>query len=481
MLRPVMLLGTLSFAVGSASCQEKTSRAAEPSRRAPFVAPRTVGPIASAVPEAPKPSVQVEPASEHGWVYAKTRFVWIYPDTSTKFQWIGYLWTGGAVRLRSARRIYAKGCEPGWSAIEPRGFVCADGIRATLDPHDPAYVAVKQLAGNLDSPWPHAYGETTGGKAYPGFPLGEMNDPLRLPFLSSSIHDPYEVLPRRSAVAFVREFHAANRDWLLTADLRWLPKSDVTPYPKSEFEGVQLGGKAQLPIAFFRTQARPKYRRKPTGGFEPTGDAWPRLGHVALTAERVTEGDAVYIKVAGESVFVRETDAVIPENRKLTPWGAPVGEPDTTGLAPKGRATWIEASIRGGWLIAYEGTKPVFTTLMSAGRGGPPVGNKPLLKTASTPLGSFPVSGKFATATLANDVVIHSAVPWTQNFAGPYALHTAYWHDEFGDLKSGGCLNLSPKDARYLFGFTEPPLPEGWHGVRWVPKQGPATVVYVIK
>jgi hypothetical protein len=45
-----------------------------------------------------------------------------------------------------------------------------------------------------------------------------------------------------------------------------------------------------------------------------------------------------------------------------------------------------------------------------------------------------------------------------------YAFHAAYWHDAFGAPKSHGCVNLSPIDARWLFHFTEPPVPRGWHG-----------------
>ena len=29
-------------------------------------------------------------------------------------------------------------------------------------------------------------------------------------------------------------------------------------------------------------------------------------------------------------------------------------------------------------------------------------------------------------------------------------------------MRSHGCVNLSPADARWLFGFTEPKLPDGW-------------------
>jgi lipoprotein-anchoring transpeptidase ErfK/SrfK len=55
-------------------------------------------------------------------------------------------------------------------------------------------------------------------------------------------------------------------------------------------------------------------------------------------------------------------------------------------------------------------------------------------------------------------------VPYVQYFQDGYALHAAYWHDVFGQPKSHGCINLTPEDARRLFFWTEPQVPEGWHG-----------------
>ena len=65
------------------------------------------------------------------------------------------------------------------------------------------------------------------------------------------------------------------------------------------------------------------------------------------------------------------------------------------------------------------------------------------------------------------------------NFHGPHALHAAYWHDAWGELKSGGCVNLSPIDAKRIFEWTEPALPPGWHGQRSTRDLGRATVVVV--
>ena len=54
-------------------------------------------------------------------------------------------------------------------------------------------------------------------------------------------------------------------------------------------------------------------------------------------------------------------------------------------------------------------------------------------------------------------------VPWVQYFTEGYALHAAYWHDDFGVPRSHGCVNLAPLDASWLFEWTDPEVPEGWN------------------
>jgi hypothetical protein len=44
---------------------------------------------------------------------------------------------------------------------------------------------------------------------------------------------------------------------------------------------------------------------------------------------------------------------------------------------------------------------------------------------------------------------------------------------------SGGCVNLPPIDSRRIFAWTDPPLPPGWHGVRWIPGQGDSTAIII--
>ena len=70
-------------------------------------------------------------------------------------------------------------------------------------------------------------------------------------------------------------------------------------------------------------------------------------------------------------------------------------------------------------------------------------------------------------------------VPYVQFFEGAYALHVAYWHDVFGIARSHGCINLSPIDGRWIFAWTDPPIPEGWHGAVAGGDFGEGTVVTV--
>lgn len=441
-------------------------------------------------------------------VYAKTRYVWIREEPDGDTQWIGYLWIGGQVARRSSETRSSPACKT-WYPVEPRGWVCVNGENATLDPNDDTYRALKKYGPDLSSAWPHRYAESRGAERYREIPSPqqqrqrEWDVATHLARLADAGANRVELLPSpaalvdigkppstiyenrtrlrpQSTVAYSAEMVAHARSWLLTHDFMWVPKDRVTPYPKIEFQGVELGKRAKLPLAFFRGKDRPKYRRLPSGEFVETGASFPRLSYVELSEDRhVVEKDA-YLLTREPGIYVKEKDAVVPTPQKKTPWGAPVGGEDATGLTPRGRATWIEVSVWKGWLIAYEGTRPVYATLISPGRGGTPVPDKDPLETASTPTGTFKITGKFATATMeAPNEFIHSDVPWTQNFSGPHALHGAYWHDDWGNRKSAGCVNVSPVDGRWLFRFTEPVMPEGWHGLRWLPYLEPATTFIV--
>jgi len=406
-------------------------------------------------------------------------------------QWIGYLWWGGSVKVRSEKPVPGAGCKKQWVPVEPRGWVCVDDVQATQDPNDPQLLAIYPYRPRLDSPWPHNY--AWAHSAVTKFAQTPQTDPSGKLDPSLAEAPIFTALPRglqesqtkivgRSALSYVESFNLGKSDFLLTGDLGWVPKDGVELLPRSEFIGVELGEKIQLPLAFFRGEARPAFMRGADGSFTARPAAFARHTHVALSGEMEQVGRAKYYKVKGQDVWVSDKEAVIPSPKSVTPWGAPVGQPDTTGLARSGRATWIELSILQGWLVAFEGTTPRYATLISAGRGGTPVGDRDPLETASTPTGRFAIGGKFKTATMesSSSPILHADVPWTQNFSGPYAIHSAYWHDDFGKLKSAGCVNVSPRDGKWLFEFTEPTVPEGWHGVRYIGRYGGGSTLVIL-
>src|SRR4029078_6144844 len=101
-------------------------------------------------------------------------------------------------------------------------------------------------------------------------------------------------------------------------------------------------------------------------------------------------------------------------------------------------------------IVAYEGTRPVFVSLVSTGVDG-----KGDPKTTRSPSqGEFLVHTKHVTVTMDGDEVGDEFdlrdVPYVQYFKEGYAIHAAYWHDSFGQPYSHGCVNLSPLHARAL-------------------------------
>jgi hypothetical protein len=46
-------------------------------------------------------------------------------------------------------------------------------------------------------------------------------------------------------------------------------------------------------------------------------------------------------------------------------------------------------------------------------------------------------------------------------FYSGYALHGTYWHENFGQPMSHGCVNLRTADAQWLFNWAGPALPAG--------------------
>jgi hypothetical protein len=51
-------------------------------------------------------------------------------------------------------------------------------------------------------------------------------------------------------------------------------------------------------------------------------------------------------------------------------------------------------------------------------------------------------------------------IGWTSLFHGDgVAIHSTYWHNNFGEPMSHGCVNAAPEDAKWIFRWTSPIVP----------------------
>lgn len=118
---------------------------------------------------------------------------------------------------------------------------------------------------------------------------------------------------------------------------------------------------------------------------------------------------------------------------------------------------WIEVNLFEQALTAYEGDRMVFTTLVSSGKEDFP-----------TVKGLFRIwtksrNSKMSGGENTGQYYYLEDVPWQMYFYQSYALHTSYWHTNFGLPSSHGCINISPKDAKWLFEWSDPPAgKENW-------------------
>jgi lipoprotein-anchoring transpeptidase ErfK/SrfK len=177
---------------------------------------------------------------------------------------------------------------------------------------------------------------------------------------------------------------------------------------------------------------------------------------------------------SGRRYYIEQSDATLVTRRK----------PPFTLESPAQK--WIVFSITRGTLVAYVGTTPVFATLASPGVGGVPRPGRNPVKYSTTPLGTYLITFKHRNDDMSPDEGDDrkfwlADVPYAQYFAQPFAIHVAYWHEDFGEPMSAGCINVSPRDGQWLFDWTDPELPPGWSAVGVSPATGKGTRLVVTR
>lgn len=392
---------------------------------------------------------------------------------------IGLLHAGTRVRT-DLERTFGGGCQQGWNRIFPRGWICrAAGLEVDDEPPEDGVVAGIDPP-QLDQALPFQYWRvkdemTPFFHRLPSFEEQERADTAGSAWHAAHGRDPMPTHPAErpeDVPAVVKEYMNAGyyvtrageevksqRRFLRTQRGTYARKYQLVQKESPEFRGRLLDGAESLPLYFIR-RAMPLLRRESEGSdvLVESEDIPERLGthpfvrelHLG-TREYYEDGDGRLLRAyaVGKAYKLKRPPGVGAEEH------------------------WIHIDLSEQTLVAYDGDVPVFATLVSTGK-----------QPGMTPVGVHRVQVKHVATSMRDQPIEEEAysiedVPWTQYFHGSVALHGAFWHAGFGQVRSHGCVNLSPSDARWLFGFTDPPLPPGWHAAaptRGTPK-GSAIVV----
>jgi len=412
---------------------------------------------------------------------------WVFAEPTWDARRIGYLRAGSRVH-REQRPAGFKNCKEGWYRIEPKGFLCA-GKSASIETHHPMVEAAGKAPDRTKGlPYPTVMAEFPPPPRYVRLPSEEEQarvEPDRAKYMlrkrdtslleslaedipgsllyGRSLPSPYaqarppdalhlgQPVPR-TGWGLLHVFSWTDRWFGVTSDLDLIPLDRTKLIATSTMVGTHLVEDQGLPVAFVHAHSARLYRIDPdTRVVRDVGDIRFREGF-SLSGRRTRVGEQLYFETR-DGYYLREGPrmVVVPELKEFPTW------------ATKGRK-WIDVSILRQTLVAYEGTRPVFATMVSTGADG--LGDPK--ETHSTVLGAFLIHTKHVSVTMRGnepgDTYDLQDVPYAQFFHEGYALHGAYWHDGFGTPRSHGCINLSPQDAAWLFAWTDPEVPKGWHG-----------------
>jgi hypothetical protein len=464
----------------------------------------------SQVAEPPGPSTETAPASDeleappdepaasevkkedlepgHGAKIASIAMrTWVYLQPDDHATKLGYL-RAGAVVDRAKFAAGNRGCDGGWYRIVPRGYVCV-GKGASLDVrHQVVQAALQGPRRGEPEPYryvisrhppPHLYfklpseaeqqraegkrraesmalfGERERELLGAAEPVPEFllqGEPLPKPYgaargLHLGAHRGRA--GEDSAFGLIATFDWTERRMGLTTELDLIALDRTRRAPASSFRGIAIAEEGVVP-AFVSQHGLRTHTIGDDDVPRSEGEAAHRSAWL-LTGR--TRGGSQGLVETTQGLWLPAGSLRIADVRE-----------DPAGFARDGRK-WIDVSIKRQMLVAYEGKRPVYATLVSTGRGelGDPE------KTDATIRGTFMIHAKHVSGTMDGDETEEDTfdlrdVPYIQYFHDGYALHGAYWHDEFGKVRSHGCINLAPADAAWLFEWTEPEVPPGWHG-----------------
>ena len=399
---------------------------------------------------------------QHGLVVTQGVFVRKAADRESVR--LGMLRRGARVQVK-AGKVYGGGCTGGWRQLRRGGFICGGaGVEVGETPPDDGRIT--STPPDVNAPLPFEYLKVTHDATpffhrLPTFNEQDDADAAGRAWLGKHGRDPMPTRPsdRPDEVpAVVKEYlnsgyyvtkagehERSQRRFIRTNRDIYARKYQLETTEGSSFRGQVLTEEVGLPMYFIRRELALEAREAPGSDVLVPLEEKPARKSVASFRGVVRVGNYDYYETEdGKLIRAYGVSAARAQDR-----------PPGVGSSER----WVHVDLSEQTLVAYEGDTPVFATLVSTGRSP-----------GMTPEGVFRIESKFISTAMRDqpqeeDAYSIEDVPWTQYFHQNVALHGAFWHSGFGLVRSHGCVNLSPADARWLFGFLSAPLPAGWHAV----------------
>jgi lipoprotein-anchoring transpeptidase ErfK/SrfK len=162
----------------------------------------------------------------------------------------------------------------------------------------------------------------------------------------------------------------------------------------------------------------------------------------------VQAGDTLNAIAAAQGTTVQQllVDNGLPNGRfiyagqRLRVRAAPAESALGLVAAPVEGKKWIEVNLSEQTLTAWQGDVAVMHTNISSGRSNTP-----------TVTGRFTIGNKYKAQRMSGPDYDLPNVPWVMYFYSGYAIHGAYWHNNFGVPMSHGCVNMRTNESQMLY------------------------------
>jgi lipoprotein-anchoring transpeptidase ErfK/SrfK len=347
----------------------------------------------------------------------------------------------GSARLDVRLPLFAAraggGCRERWLEVGPRAWMCGDAAELSGNPFVGAHTRTAPT--------------TADGLPYRYFFVGPDGSFGYRKIEAADVGEPDMQLDPGFAVAVVEERVLDGARYGRTNNQLWLPMRDLGPVFSLAFRGEEIPPNATgVPVAWVIVDKARVFARPTTAA--PTSASRARF-EVVKVLEDVSG-------FAGSFVRIGEAEWLEARNVRHPTLAEPPPEVDISA-----DERWIDIDLATQTLVALEGRRPVFATLVSSGKGRQGAYN-------ATPKGTNRVWVKLLTSNMDNLEDENAAryyrmedVPYVQYFSKGVGVHGAFWHRSFGHVRSHGCVNVTPLDAQRLFWWTAPHLPAGWTAV----------------